>query len=238
MKEWIFVLAEKDKDALGSARTLPNLQAARNGSTIWLRSVDVNVPVDIKIKQLPLAATYLLDEENHLFLQDTITPQQLLPQLNWLEISKFITVEVATSAMPGKTDEKTSVNLIPTQNVQPGEAILTSLIHIKQYAETVPQIRLEALKFAVDNKGNTLVTGTPLPSIPGKEYWRNNSLLLPCGYDFEIPVTATLFAQTMNPIGIYEILFDTEGNWQRIAKENFVLASRSAIRLTQLPQTV
>jgi hypothetical protein len=238
MKEWIFVLAEKDKETLGSVRTLPALQAARNGATIWLRGIDVNTMVDIKIKQLPLVATYLLDHENRLFLQDTVTPQQLLPELNWIEISKFITVEAATSAMPGKTDERISIQLVPTQNAQQGEALITSITHLKQYAETAPLARLNAIKLAVDENGNTIITGTPLPPLPGREYWRNNGLLLPCGFDFELTITATLFAQSINAAGIYEIVFDTQGQWQKIIKENFVHGTRSAIRQTQLPQLV
>lgn len=238
MKEWIFVLDEKDKEALGSVRTLPALQAARNGATIWLRGFDVNTKVDIKIKQLPLVATYLLDHENRLFLQDTVTPKQLLPELNWIEISKFITVEAATSAMPGKTDEKISIQLVSTQNAQQGEAIITSITNLKQYAETAPQSRLSALKFAVNESGDTLITGTPLPPIPGREYWRNNGLLVPCGFDFEIPIASSLFAQSINPLGIYEIVFAPDGQWQKITKENFIQGTRSAIRLTQLPQLV
>lgn len=238
MKEWVFVLAENNKEALGHVRTLAALQAARNGDTIWLRGIDANAKVDSKIKQLPLKATYLLGNDNLLFPQGTIIPQQVMPELIWVEIAKFITVEVATSAMPGKTDEKVSIKLLPSQNVQPGEAILTPVFYLKQYAETAPQARLNAIKFAVNENNEALIIGSPLPPLPGNEYWRDNGLLLPCGFEFEIPVTAALFAQNINPLGAYEILFDTQGQWQKIANENFVQGTRSAIRLTQLPQTV
>jgi hypothetical protein len=134
--------------------------------------------------------------------------------------------------MPGQLPEKYQVKLVPSGHEKPGEAILTTLSLWKKYADAAPEVRLKALQFAVSATDQVLILGTPLPSIPGKEYWRRDTLLLPAGFDFEIPLIFGLITKKLNPLNDSFILFREDGHWEKISKIYLAPATRSAIRLS------
>jgi hypothetical protein len=110
---------------------------------------------------------------------------------------------------------------------------VTSLSVWQQYAATAPEVRLLGLRFAASANDQVLVLGTPLPPVPGKEYWSTHDLLLPAGFDFELPLAAGLLAAKLNPCNDAVLRFGTDGSWEKIPKEALVPASRSAARLTR-----
>jgi hypothetical protein len=103
----------------------------------------------------------------------------------------------------------------------------------QQYAATAPEVRLLGLRFAASANDQVLVLGTPLPPVPGKEYWSTHDLLLPAGFDFELPLAAGLLAAKLNPRNDAVLRFGPDGSWEKIPKEALVPASRSAARLTR-----
>lgn len=232
MNELIIVLSQADKAALGSVRCMPGLQAAGEGELIWLRGISANEKIDLRIKQLPGLHTYTLDEQDHLFPPGALTPVAKLPALSWQPLSQFITVELPVSAMPGKISQRHTIQLVPAQKMEPGEALLTDLVTWKAWAEQAPLVRLQPLIFAVSENDRVLIMGTPLPPIPGKEYILRDTILLPGGYDFDPPITAVLLETQVNPHKDAWLLFDSNGQWQMISKDCFVPATRSAVRLT------
>ena len=129
--------------------------------------------------------------------------------------------------------ELIKIKLVRSGNQRQGEALLTSLQHWKAYAESASAIRLQVLQFAVSDHDEVLITGSPLPSLPGKEFWIENDILLPCGFEFEIASVAGFIREKINTGGDNYIVFDQGGQWQKISKTFFVPAKRSAIRLTK-----
>jgi hypothetical protein len=142
-------------------------------------------------------------------------------------------VELPVSLLPGKAKEQVSIKIIPTTNQREGHALLTSLSLWKNYAESVSATRLNPLQFSVSENDEALIIGYPLPSLPGKEFWMIDNILLPCGYEFELAVMPEFIKEKMNPDGTDMLVFDEQGKWQKISKSFFVPAKRSAIRLTQ-----
>ena len=75
--------------------------------------------------------------------------------------------------------------------------------------------------------------GDPLPAIPGIEYWRNEGMLPPAGYDFEWPGLANSISIIYKKINGNDIgLFRIDGSYERILQNCIVAATRSSIRLT------
>jgi hypothetical protein len=233
MKEIVLFIADKDKDSLGAVRCIDGLKAAVNSRGIWLSISEEAAKSNIGIQQLPAVKTYFIDEHNYLFLPDTHTPVDVLNIETWLPIDQFITIEIPVAAMPGKIKLQIQISVVASEKVRNGNVLLTSLDVWKTYAETAPAVRLQPLKFAASEKEAVFIVGNPLPSIPGKEYWIQDKIALPCGYDFEWPFLATAIA---NKLDVQEelIIFDENGNWQRIAENYFVHATRSAVRLTKV----
>jgi hypothetical protein len=233
MKELILVLAAKDREALGAVRCLPGLRVAEAEGQLWLRGIETDATPDLRLRQLPAVQTYLLDEGDALFPVGGLTPVGKLPDWRWTPLAAFIRPELPTSALPGKADGRYPVRLVPSDRAEAGGALATSLSVWQQYAATAPEVRLLGLRFAASANDQVLVLGTPLPPVPGKEYWSTHDLLLPAGFDFELPLAAGLLAAKLNPRNDAVLLFGTDGSWEKIPKEVLVPASRSAARLTK-----
>ena len=234
MPEFLLKLDIKNKESLGAVRCMEGLQAAEEGNCIWIRGINALLEMDKELLRLPATNTFIIDEENNLFLPGGLTPVAILKPLEWTSLTGFITVEAPTAALPGKTNDKVKLKIIPSAIVRKGAAILTTLDVWKQYAETASETRLFATRFAVSEKNKVLIMGDPLPSLPGIEYWQTGNVLLPAGYDFEFSIMEEFVNKKLNENKSSVILFDKDGSWQKIDKSFFVISKRSAIRLTAL----
>lgn len=234
MYELIFTLDKKNTDSLGSIRSMPGLQLAADENDIWLRGLYETGELDITIRQLPIKHSYYVNEHDLLFIPGGLTAVAVLPALNWQPIAEFISVKIPVAAMPGKLHTAAVIRVIPSTHDKKGTALLTTLEQWKAYAETAPGIRLAQLQFAVSQKNEVMIIGTPLPSIPGKEYWKTGNILLPCGYDLEIPMAASFISQQLNPEQDGLLIFDTNGGCEKIEFAYLVPAKRSAVRLTSI----
>jgi hypothetical protein len=232
MKEVVIVLSIKDMDALGSVRTIPYLKAAFHKEQIWICGIRENEKNNTN--KLPSIANYTIDKEGNLFPIGKLTPVGKIPKLSWLPISTFIPVVAPTSAFPGKTEQKHKIKLISTIEAKPGNALLTELSIWKNYAEAASEVRLNKLRFAVSANKEVLIIGEPLPSIPGKEYWIKDHILIPSGYDFDIPMISGLLLSKLNPSKDSLLLFEKNGEYQKISTNSFVPSTRSSIRLTMV----
>jgi hypothetical protein len=233
MKELIIVLSQADKAALGSVRCLPGLQTAEDEGFIWVRGINALDNIDLRIRQLPGLHTYTLDADNNLFPPGGLTPVAKLMPLKWAPVAEYITVKLPVSALPGKVSLQHTIKLIPSGRSQEGNVLLTDLATWKTYAETAPLVRLQQTRFAVSENNKVLIMGTPLPALPGKEYVLQDTLLLPCGFEFDPPAISELVIARLDPSKESLLLFDTDGTWEKVPKNAFMPSTRSAIRLTQ-----
>lgn len=229
----IFRLDQKDRNVLGTVRCVKGLQAAEDDGSIWLRGLADTAELNKEVRQLPFKSTFILDQQNRLFIPGRLTPEALLKEMDWQPLASFIPVALPVSAMPGKTEERIRIRLIPSDEAKAGAVLLTTLAHWKAYAETASAARLSRLQFAVSETNKVLVRGQPLPPLPGSEYWLEQDSLLPAGYRFEISLAAGFVSEEYNKTGDSLLLFDTDGSCQKIAKSCFVPAKRSAVRLTK-----
>lgn len=232
MKELVFVLRSEDIDTLGAVRCIPGLRVAKGQGELWLRGIYSLDNADIKIKKLPAFARYILDHQDYLFPIGKNTPVGKLKELQWIPVAEFIPLELPVSALPARPEEKHPVQLVRTKHAIQGEALLTSLYVWKAYAHTAPAARLERLRFAVSENKDVLISGSPLPPIPGQEFWRSGTMLLPSGYSFEFPFAAALIENRLNPNKDSQLVFHVSGEWEKILFSSFVPATRSAVRLT------
>lgn len=231
--EYVLILLKGEKEALGSVRCIPGLQAAE-ADYLYLRSINEEIWSDKRIHQLPVLHSYRLDEEERLFPLQGVTPVDKLPSLSWQSLSQFITPELPVSPLPGKLPDSISIQLKPTDKVQDGTALLTTLSIWKEYAEAAPEARLRVLRFAASGDGHVLVLGNPLPPIQGREFYQIHKLLLPSGYVFEASVIADLIQQKQATEQDLLYLFVPSGEVHTMVPSSFVKATRSAVRLTTL----
>lgn len=233
MQQLLLILSLTDQSFVGGIRCLPSIQAGIQDGNIYLK-VPAGFSADKRILQLPVVHSYWLDEQENIFPLHGLTPTGKLPVLNcWIPIADFVQTALPVAAMPGQSPVKLSVGLLPSTDTQESFALLTHLQTWKAWAETAPAIRLTALRFAVSANSEVLITGYPLPALPGKEYWMQHQVLILAGYAFKIDVTTEIISQELNPNKHSYLLFDKESNWQQIPLDSFAPATRSAVRLTE-----
>lgn len=234
MQELVFTLDKKDTRSLGTIRCMQDIKVAAGENCIWLRGFYDTGSPDMQIKQLPVQHSYHLDENNLLFTPGGLTPVALLPQLNWQPVAEFISISIPVAALPGRLEAPAVTRLIPSATAKKSYALRTTLLQWKAYAETAPATRLAQWQFAVSENNEVLIVGTPLPPLPGKEYWLTDDILLPCGYSLEIPMAAPFISSKLNPGKDGLLLFDEHGYCEKIDLAYVVPAKRSAIRLTTI----
>ncbi|NML20090.1 hypothetical protein HHL16_04350 [Pseudoflavitalea sp. G-6-1-2] len=236
MKEIILQIAGKDKTVLALVRCIDKLMAAEDDHSIWIRGITDSDYQDTALQQLPVLHSFYADAQGYLFRKGQITPIGKVPELNWIRLNKFLAVELPVSLLPGTLDTVTTIKLIPSPRIRESVALLTSLEVWKQYGETASQIRLNNLVFAVSDQQQVLIMGSPLPSLPGKEFWAIDSLLIPNGYEPEIMMAVGFLTAMHNSSNNSYLLADENQRWQSISKSSFVPARRSAIRLSSITQ--
>lgn len=234
MSEYIVVLAEKDAEALGQIRCFPGLQAAAREGHIWLRGIVAKTQPPVLIRQLPALQTFLLGPGEQLFPIGGLTPTSLLPPLDWQALPAFLPAELPVSALPGSIGERVPLRIVASGRAEKGAALLTGWPVWAAYVEKAPAVRLQGLRFAASERSQALITGDILPPLPGREYWLQAGLLLPAGFDFEFPVLAELIRKKYNPENATVLIFDENGAFEKIDRNLFAPATRSAIRMTQI----
>ncbi|GAA4043356.1 hypothetical protein GCM10022409_31680 [Hymenobacter glaciei] len=233
MTERVLVLATADREALGRVRQLPGLQVAEAAGQLWLRGLPATGELPLPVRGLPALAVYALDADGRLFPAGQRTPTGRLPVgLAWQPIRAFVPLELPTAALPAQGAPAYRVQLRASVRAEAGVGLLTTLAAWHAYAETAPEIRLRALRFAVAADGRVLLLGTPLPPLPGQELWLHAGLLLPAGFDFEAPLLAPLLREKLQTAADDVLLFAADGSWECVPASAVLPVTRSAVRLT------
>ncbi|MBP1651614.1 MAG: hypothetical protein H6Q26_1771 [Bacteroidetes bacterium] len=227
MTESVITLAPADVKVLAQLRTRVDLVAAWHKDQIWVKGV-----ADNAFRQLPALRTWKLDAVNRLFAPGALTPDETLPVLEWHPLTDFIPVSLPASGLPAFATTKQLVNLAPCTTTDESFAILTEMRTLETYVATAPQIRLRHLRFAASARGQVLVAGVPLPSVPGTSYTLKDRILMPAGYDFNPPVIRSLVAEKLEGSRTHFLLFHVNGQYEMIPDTSFVHVTRSAVRLT------
>jgi hypothetical protein len=245
---WAIQLARQDAAALAALRLIPGVEVGEDGATIWLRSKTADENLSAKLAGLPALARYEWLASNQLRAMDQRIPSTQLPNLRWLPITEWLKVEAPTAALPGILDlpaaSKPSEDGQPaTFNLQPltlvrssienePELLLTTIDEFTRFAEAAPQVRLDRLQFAANADGSVLVRGLPLPPLPGKRFALHGAVAVPAGYSWHPAVSAEVLASRFGITGDTLILWYDDGTFTRLHSEQFVPASRSALRAT------
>lgn len=229
----IFHIDKSHRKQIGQIRHLLGCWIAETREEFWLRIEKPQDEFPLAVKQIPAKAKYRL-EDDLLFPLEGYTPIGKLPQMEWQPIASFMTVELPTAALPGNIEKQIPVKLIRTEEPKDTPFMLMSWENWRNYALQASNIRLQTLSFAVSVKQDVIVKGLPLPPMPGLLFWQNQQILLPAGWNFEHTILAEIFS--INYLNGKEewLLIRSEQEWERIKKKNFINASRSAIRKTQV----
>jgi len=124
------------------------------------------------------------------------------------------------------------LRIVRSSEERPIALLITSLDDWREFALNAPEIRLRQLRFAVDEAGNVVVRGKPLPPLPGRQFVLDGNVAVQAGFTWEPAVSADVLSRRLGLSADALALFHEDGTFSRIEVEQFVPATRSAVRET------
>ncbi|ANF49885.1 hypothetical protein A0O34_04785 [Chryseobacterium glaciei] len=236
IKEFWAELPRADEDFLGSIRDWKNVQIALEEDVIWLKNFSDEQADSAEIQQLPNFLLYEL-RDGLLFRKDALVPtKKVRTALLWSPIDKALRLNFPPSNHNFfGIDEKVVVRLKTSEEEQPAIALLSSISEIKKVIVTFPKFKLDKIEWIV-MEDKALFLGTPLLSFPGKTYWTKDGHLLPTGFDFEFKNLSSLLQKKYNENEGQWLVWNEDGSYVSINKNDFRKLSVSSFRLTEKTQ--
>lgn len=233
VREFWAEIPRVDEDFLGSIRDWKNVQIASEDEVIWLKGFTDEQAVSSEVQQLPNFILYEL-REGLLFRKNALVPtKRVRTALLWTPIDKGLRLifPISNNNFFG-IDEKVIVKLRASEEEQPAFALLSSIDDIKELIIAMPKFKLEKLDWIVIND-KALFIGNPLLSLRGKTYWTKDNHLLPTGFDFEFKNLSLLLQRKYNTDKNRWLVWNEDGSYLTISKNDFRKLSVSSFRLTE-----
>ena len=237
---WIISLAREDAVALAPLRLQDGIEVGETERQLWLRAKTADDRLDRALLRLPATARYEWLPDNRLRQLDSRIPCGTLPALQWQPLSAWLRAELEAAALPGLLPAAVTLKLVRSCDERPAEILLTSFDEWSRFTNSAAEIRLRQLSFAVNARRQVLVRGRPLPPVPGQQFvlWGESTqsgVAVPLGFKWlpEVSVEVLMRRLGVAPdcIGLW---FGETGDdsFLRIHAEQFVAASRAAVRAT------
>lgn len=236
---WAVRLRWTERHATLSLRLKPGLLAGRDGDAFWLRGHDWSEDVIRLIQQLPGEGWFCVQTDGQLVRVGSRVPSGRLPALDWRPFEDCWELQLPPAALPGRTATSSEpsngvrvpLRLERTDHLHEADALLVTIDDWSRFATQASSVRLKPLRFAVCADGRCLVRGQPVPPLPGTRLWSSADVLVPCGYTW-VPEVDTAIVRQVLDAGEDSVLWHPDGTWERLTADQFVHATRSAVRAT------
>jgi hypothetical protein len=232
MKAWAACIQSTDRDSLAALRLFPGTECAEIGGLVWLRGNSSGEELDRALAMIPGLERFELLASGHLKSPHSRIPHGNLPASGWRSLKATLVPVLPSAVLPGEIRRKLPLTLVRSRVELTPSALLASLESWTEFASHAPALRLASLSFAVAENQQTLITGQPLPTLPGVRLVNRNGILTPCGYAWSPAVDAAVLREVFGLGNDDVVVLDPDSTHQVIRAEQFVSASRSAARMT------
>jgi hypothetical protein len=232
--QWVIRLALPDAASLAPLRLTRGIEVAEKDPFVWVRGAN-DEKLERLVRALPAVARYEVIAGNRLRNLESRIPSETLPALSWQPMNRWLRVQMPTaSSLPMEREDLRPVPLriVRSAEERPIALLVTRLEGWREFALNAPEIRLRQLRFAVDQAGNIVVRGKPLPPLPGRQFVLDGNIAVQAGFAWEPAVSADVLSRRLGLSTDALALFYEDGTFSRIEAEQFVPATRSAVRET------
>lgn len=229
---YLLEIDQQNKALLADIRHWSNVKIAFSENSVWLKDFLPEQYNAVALLQIPYLNRYEV-KEGLLFKKGSVLPAKKMPSaLLWSPIDKALPIILPQPNFNFfGIHEKIPVQLIPSDTEHDAVALLTDLDTAKQYMDTAPEVRLKALYWSILSQ-KVLILGSPILPIKGHTFWQYKNMILPTGYDFELPIVKDTILKKINPDYESIILWQTNGTYINIPRADFSPLSISSFRLT------
>ena len=229
---WAARLELHKTHAVGRLRQLYGIEVIQEGDTVWLRGEHLDERLDGVLRSLPGAERFVVLPDRQLVPVGARVPKGYLPDGEWTAIAQWMSVRIGPAAFAGQVPTKILLRLVRCGVPKTPNVLQTSLLAWHDYAVCAPRIRLEQLSFAVDDRLQVVVKGTPLPPIRGHRFVETDGIAVQAGWTWSPPVDADVLRQVLKLDSDDLALLHSDGSRDHILAGEFVGATRSAIRMS------
>ncbi|HEX5104438.1 MAG TPA: hypothetical protein VFV87_11535 [Pirellulaceae bacterium] len=244
---WALLVPRESAAGLARLRRIPALAVSEAGEGIWLRGNALDESLERELKRIPGGERFAALDDGQLVPEGCLVPLGRLPGEGWVLLADWLQVSLpmvklverknvvvrSANERPFAERKATNLSLVPTGDAREPTLLETSLSSLTQYVATAPQWRIERWTFAATADGRAIVRGTPLAPIPGTQWVEVEGVATPAGFTWSPPVDAEVVRQVLQLAKDEVALLRPDGTWDRIAPDQWVRASRSALRGTQ-----
>jgi MoxR-vWA-beta-propeller ternary system domain bpX2 len=203
---------------------------------VWVRGNATDEKLQPMLRSLPAVDRYELSSGNRLRKHGSRIPAESLPALDWRPLNTWLRVRMPPAEKEGDKPPKelhpVSLRVVRSTEELPPELVMTSVAEWREFAVSAPEFRLRRLRFAADADGNVVIRGKPLPSLPGRQFVLHGNIAVQAGFMWKPAVSAEVLARRLGLSANALALLNEDGTFSKIESEQFVPATRGAVRET------
>lgn len=217
---------------LARIRTLPDVDVAVVDDDLWVRTTDES-NLDA-LACLPAERRYLWNSDGQLVpFGQTLPVDRFQDSMQWTELDEWIEVDAPPSSYCGEFDVEPKLNLVRDEQVTDPNLMITGYTPWLDWCVHAPMMRLAPLRFAMSDEQDVMVHGRPLPPIPGRFFHLTDCIALPLAYRFDFPFDPTDIAELIDLRPDEIAVFELDGMWHRVGRNEFVDTTRAAVRASR-----
>jgi len=220
-----------DAASLGPLRRQSGLEVCQCEDALWLRIRVLDEELDATIRALPGTRFAVLSDQQ-LVPAGAQVPTGHLPEGPWTRLSEWMTVRAEPAAFCGRVTDRLRLRIVRGGYPAEANVLLTTVDRWRDYAVAAPQIRLDQWAFAVSGNGQVVIRGTPLPPLRGTRFVESSAVATPAGWTWSPPVAIEVVRAVLGLKQDDLALMHADGSWHHILGDDFVRATRSAVRLS------
>ncbi len=192
---------------------------------------DGDEALDLALRMLP-GKRYRVLADGQLVAEGQRVPRGWLPEAPWTPLAHWLHVKLPAAALPGRIGRRVALQLVRTTDEQRPTAMMTTLDAWTEYCTSAAEVRLRPLAFAVSDDRRVVITGAPLPPLPGDRFVVCDGVAIPCGFELQPRMSGPLLRGLLELDHGDVALFAADGTFERMAHDQWVAANRAAARAT------
>jgi hypothetical protein len=227
---WALKIAQSDGASLSPLRLSPSVEVAEKDNAIWIRSRSRDELVTRVLPAIPALARYDWLPGDRLRRFGSRIPSDSFPPMVWKPLVELVQVQLPPVTISTAKPGRVPLQLIRTAQEMNASLLLTDSGKWGAYARTAAEVRLSKWEFAINAHAQVLVRGEPLPPLPGRRYVLINNVAIPSGFTWSPQIDVQVLSQSLGLNSESIAIFHEDGTHWRLLSEQFVPATRAAVR--------
>ncbi|MDA7951151.1 MAG: hypothetical protein MPJ24_06650 [Pirellulaceae bacterium] len=226
---WALKVALEDAPVLGRLRHTREITVCEEEDYIWAQGTSLNTPLDEMLRTIPGFRFNVL-EDNQLVQHDRSVPLGYLPSKPWVPIASWLRVKLPFASPAGNLRCSVQISLVRSEVLYEPDVLIANYNDWYKYSVNASSLRLDCLQFAMNGGAMVVIQGSPLPPIIGKHYVNQCRIVVPAGWTWAPALDASVLHRLFRLESNDVALLHHDGSYDLIEGEQFVQASRTAVR--------